>query len=414
MKRIFLLLFIVMGVMTSIQAQFVAREISKKDVNVNNDKIRKAIRKAPVELSASDLVGVYSAYGESAFANSPDEEWTVEITQDASNENILWIRPICLFAGLSASSINAVYAEFDAAEGLLIMPMGQILYGGPDQQYNMVIATVDMAGQPSTSGDLLMNVALKGNKLTISSKILMGVGNVNANEWWYQAFRSFSFSMELETSPVNVFVKDEAEPIPFESDKIFFQTFKDTVFVTDAPLQGSAVDGVYEAFAESALANTPSEEWTMNITIDEKDPNKIWISPILLFSDLPSDMINPVYAIFDAKTNTFSLPLGQTLFGGPSSLYHIILGTNTDSGIVTEGNLTLYYINNGKNSAIICNDIIGCGDVLDANGWWYQALLGFVAVAGPNYAIPVEEVEKITKSDNAQAPQDMFFNEGSY
>lgn len=101
------------------------------------------------------LLGEYSAYGESGFSNSPDEEWTLTINADEEVANKIWIHPFFKpFAGLTAGDINAVEATVDEVASTITMRLGQTLFGGPDESnaYNIVVGTVTPDGSDVATG----------------------------------------------------------------------------------------------------------------------------------------------------------------------------------------------------------------------------------------------------------------------
>lgn len=134
------------------------------------------------------LVGTYAATAASAFQGYPDESWEVTITRDDEAADKIWIHPICMFGGLSASSIYPVYAVVDVARGTIAMPYSQCVYGGEGQSYNMVIAGT--GNTPVLSGAGIANFEMVDGTVTISFNEGIGVGNIAADEWWYQALQA--------------------------------------------------------------------------------------------------------------------------------------------------------------------------------------------------------------------------------
>lgn len=105
------------------------------------------------------IEGVYSATAQSAFQGYPDEEWTVTITRDEAEENKVWIHPICLFGGLSASSVYPVYAFVDTIQQTIAVPLGQMLYY-PD------IVLANLNGE--TTGNLVADYTEEGGAVSIA------------------------------------------------------------------------------------------------------------------------------------------------------------------------------------------------------------------------------------------------------
>ena len=71
------------------------------------------------------------------------------------------------------------------------MPYGQCLYGGEVQEYNMLIA--GLGDQPDLSGINIATLTM-GDEVVIEWQSAFGVGNTNANEWWYQALKEIVFT----------------------------------------------------------------------------------------------------------------------------------------------------------------------------------------------------------------------------
>lgn len=139
----------------------------------------------------SQLLGTYSVYAVSAFNGYPDEQWNVEITADDETEGKIWIHPICIFGGLSVDDIYPVYATVDLAHDIIKMPYGQCLYGGEGQTYNMV--TAGLGDEPILSGANIATFTI-GDEVVIEWQSDFGVGNIAANEWWYQAIKEIVFT----------------------------------------------------------------------------------------------------------------------------------------------------------------------------------------------------------------------------
>lgn len=407
MKYIYTILLFIIGFTTPVQAQFVAKSVIKSKPRIDIATF-KSPAKASSSITAKKLVGTYNAYGISAFQNGEDEEWQVTVTQDSDNPNKLWIHPICLFAGLDASNIKPIYAIFDQATSRLQLPLGQNLFGGATQTYNMVIATYDNEN-PITSGNMYMDVVQSNTGIKITTTGLLGVGNINANEWWYQAFASISFSMKHDK--VYVHVNDGNEPISIESAKVYFPIVDDAAYVADAPAASEEISNTYSALGISGLTGGSDENWEVKITQDPADPNKIWISPVFKFAGLTESEISPVYAIYDEKTDTYSIPLGQTLFGGNNQNFHIVLAGIDESGNpIISGSMNILVAYDGIQRILMFEDFIGCGCIIN-NTWWYQGLY-IMYNAGPNVYIPVEQVEKITKTYSENASTENFVDLG--
>ena len=96
-----------------------------------------------------------------------------------------------MFGGLGASSIYPVYGVVDVVAGTIQVPFSQCVYGGEGQNYNMVIAGV--ANAPQLSGAAVANFTIVDKDVTIAFTQGIGVGNIAADEWWYQALQPPTF-----------------------------------------------------------------------------------------------------------------------------------------------------------------------------------------------------------------------------
>ncbi len=141
------------------------------------------------EVLLDPIAGTYTAHAMSAFQGSPDEEWTITITYDPSDETKVWIHPICEFANLQNDLINPVYGIFDKSTGDLTIPLGQTLYGGENDPYHFVLGSADNEYNPVITGGLPLKVTKLNNNNFIEIPYIIGVGNLQEGDygWWYQA-----------------------------------------------------------------------------------------------------------------------------------------------------------------------------------------------------------------------------------
>ena len=152
---------------------------------------RIAIIIADDENPLSQLLGTYTATAVSASNGyPPNVNWEVTITADDETEDKIWIHPICNF-GLRVQDIYPVYATVNLAEGIIQMPYGQCLYGGDNNEHNMV--TAGLGDEPILSGENIATLTM-GDEVVIEWQSDLGVGNTNANEWWYQAIKEIVFT----------------------------------------------------------------------------------------------------------------------------------------------------------------------------------------------------------------------------
>ena len=292
----------------------------------------------------SYLEGTYSAFAKSAFKDYPDEEWQVNITVDKTDKGKVWIQPVCMFGGLDADNISPIYSTYNAADNTLVMPSGQVVYEDSDNQ--MVIAKTRTGSDINLTDNFVMQIEKNdyGVDISFANDCYLGVGDILNDNWWSQALYYVSYSK------ISSGGDEEGDEVPAE------------------------LEGVYNAFANSALKDRPDEEWQVNITIDEIKKGKVWIQPICMFGGLDAVDISPIYATYNAADNTLNMPLGQVVF--ENSQYKMVIGQTTDgSDKNLTGNIVMQIDNNANGVDIsFANDCyLGVGDILNDN-WWYQAL----------------------------------------
>ena len=142
----------------------------------------------------AEIEGVYDAFANSGFQGNPDEEWQVNITIDKSEKGKVWIHPICMFGGLDAVDINPIYATYNAANNILILPLGQVVY--EDSGYKLVIAQTTDGSEKNLTGNVVMQINNDGHgvDITFANDYILGVGDILNDEWWYQALYNVSYS----------------------------------------------------------------------------------------------------------------------------------------------------------------------------------------------------------------------------
>ena len=148
-----------------------------------------------IDLRPYMMAGEYKAFARSGFEDKPDEEWQVSITVDENDSNVLWISPICLFGNLTEKQINPVYADIDAVNNMILMPLGQVLYEEKDKCKFVTGSSVD-AMKVYTIGVCRMRIYKKEDdiEVTFANSSLFGVGNDLTDEWWYQALCEVVFT----------------------------------------------------------------------------------------------------------------------------------------------------------------------------------------------------------------------------
>lgn len=158
-------------------------------------------------------------------------------------------------------------------------------------------------------------------------------------------------------------------PDRLSSDKLYFTPIGDDYIYGETPGVDALtlIEGVYRATAQSAFSGVPDEEWTVSITRDEVNENKVWIHPICcLLGDMSASSINPVYAFVDTIQQTIAVPLGQEL------VYPDIVLANLK--IVTSGNLVADYTEEGGAVSITFREGYCVPVPEQSAGYCYQAL----------------------------------------
>lgn len=158
-------------------------------------------------------------------------------------------------------------------------------------------------------------------------------------------------------------------PDTLSSDKLYFTPIGDDYIYGETPGVDALtlIEGDYNATAQSAFAGEPDEEWTVSITCDEAEENKVWIHPICLFGGLPASSVSSVYAFADTIQQTITVPLGQEY----SSEYSSVLANLNGA---TSGDLIADYTE--ENGAVSITFREGFGiPVSYEPGYWYQALI---------------------------------------
>ncbi len=155
-------------------------------------------------IDIKDIVGKYQAFAHSAFKGSPDEEWDVYINTDPGIPDRLWIQPICLVGGLDAEHVAPIYATYNKADGVIELPLGQVVYEEKDKYRLILGVSLDGGNTHDTTGSIELYVTKKNDDVVISfnENTLVGVGNEIGNQWWYQAIYSIVFT-QVETNHTN-------------------------------------------------------------------------------------------------------------------------------------------------------------------------------------------------------------------
>ncbi len=376
MKKIFTILALALAILIPAQAQ-----LSPVAQSINTGSERKMVRRTQTnaDITLNDLVGTYEVAAESAFQGYPDEQWQLKLILDTGTENKVWLQPFMQIPGVEHASIQKIYAIFNPDEATLTIPLGQTLYGGEGMTHHIVLATVDDNDEKATpilTGDLVVDVTGTPDDILIEFNMLIGCGNIIANEWWYQAYTYTSFN-KATPDPLVYIVRKDDKVTAIRAEQLFFVPIGDEYYVANTPdLVSDPVAGTYTARATSAFEGQAGEEWTVQMFYDENDKTKVWIQPILMFANLSAAEINPVYGTYDANAGTIVVPLGQTLYGGEGYDYHFVLGSiDNNYNPVIDSNLILNVDITNEGTTIEIPYVIGVGNLDEGEqGWWYQAL----------------------------------------
>lgn len=133
------------------------------------------------------LIGSYTATAESAFQGEPAQVWSATIERDFESEDVIYIQPICEFAGLTGSSITPVAATVDVASNTIHVQLGQELYASSDM--SMVLADIN----GNTSGNILADLYIEGTSVRFVFRTGYGVPVPDQAGYWYQALQAPTF-----------------------------------------------------------------------------------------------------------------------------------------------------------------------------------------------------------------------------
>lgn len=414
MKRIFTIIAIAMGLMMPMQAQQAITKELKAGKNVEH----KMMRKAPAaDITVDDILGTYEASAPSAFQGQPTQEWTVNITADSKDANKVWIHPICLFEDATEADIDPVYATFNASKGTLTMPLGQVLLDA-NGQAKLVIGTSEDGSNIDTTSDITLSISKsdRGVVISFAEQYFFGIGDILAGSkgWWYQAIYNVTFTKAFEIPVVYIYFNGMDTPLEAPASQLFFTEVEGEMHVSNvAEYTEGGIEGTYNAYAESAFEGYPDESWTVNITADATESNKYWISPIFLFGGLPAEEVSPVYAYYDEAKGTLTMPLGQVLYEVVSYNYRFIVGASNDGkNIDTTGDFVMTV---EDNFITFPEDyMIGAGNALEEDGWWYQGLMNITYSMDATFAYPVADIARITREKPAVNAEYTYFLPGAY
>ncbi|MBO7317977.1 MAG: leucine-rich repeat protein, partial [Bacteroidales bacterium] len=355
-----------------------------------------------------------------------------------NDSNKVWLHPLCYFKNLKAEYINPIYAFYNAEKQELTMPLGQVLFKRSGFNI-VNIVSYDGKNITNTGDVVLhVSINNNKKEISIDPSYTFGVGDANKNYEWQESFKGFCLTQEntaqhdIELSTTEFYFDTEvgtplADVItinPQPDAVISYEVFgpKDKNFdYTTSPYQivdgkliatepitatdkfkyiliratdthtGEWIDkdfyiniislhpnllaGQYYAYAKSSFRDFPDEEWQVSITVDENDNNKLWIQPVCMIHNFTAENILPVYATFDAKNSTISMPLGQTLYEDDGE-YKLITASSTSASNINTTGVAIMRVHQNEDIIEITfdyNHTFGVGNAID-DSWWYQAL----------------------------------------
>lgn len=182
-----------------------------------------------------------------------------------------------------------------------------------------------------------------------------------------------AFSMQAQLSPAAVEEFKAVSPkVTVKPAAAVVKKSVTTKAVTAKAITADELAGTYTATGEAALNGREDEEWTVTITKDETDANKVWIQPVVSLAvvGLPDQYVDPVYATINAD-GTLSLPLGQVIYEEEGASFGI--AASADGNPIVTGSMTMTVSADGKTIMCDPNYILGVGELLSMR-FWYQGL----------------------------------------
>lgn len=206
MKKIFTIIAIAMGLMLPMQAQdtYVYKNTGAT-VKVDAEKIYfntiegEQYMTTEAEVTLDAIAGDYMVYSVSGISGA-NESWQTTITRDETDATKVWIQPICLFFGLSGDQINPIYATYDEKAATLSIPMGQCLYEDAEYKFVLGLADANNNYSPVTTGNVTATISATGITKIIEIADMIGVGNINNDEWWYQGVYNTAMVSDFNNS----------------------------------------------------------------------------------------------------------------------------------------------------------------------------------------------------------------------
>ncbi len=194
--------------------------------------------------------------------------------------------------------------------------------------------------------------------------------------------------------------KKDAEPIKTTFDRLYLKETDNNYYITEnAEFEFDTIAGVFRVCAANVFSGV-QDEWTLTVTRDEVDENKIWLQPIITVNGLGADDVKPVYAWVDTVAGNIQLPYGQTIYGGPNEFMNLVIAGYDGEPVLTGAAVCNYVLDGTSVSFTI--PFLGAGDTVN-NAWWYGAFENMtitwtdVLISEPESVIPLTEIDSISK-----------------
>lgn len=194
--------------------------------------------------------------------------------------------------------------------------------------------------------------------------------------------------------------KKDAEPIKTTFDRLYLKETDNNYYITEnAEFEFDTIAGVFRVCAANVFSGI-QDEWTLTVTRDEVDENKIWLQPIITVNGLDADDVKPVYAWVDTVAGNIQLPYGQTIYGGPNEFMNLVIAGHDSEPVLTGAAVCNYVLDGTSVSFTI--PFLGAGDTVN-NAWWYGAYKNMtvtwtdVLISEPESVIPLTEIDSISK-----------------
>ena len=194
--------------------------------------------------------------------------------------------------------------------------------------------------------------------------------------------------------------KKDAEPIKTTFDRLYLKENDNNYYITEsAEFEFDTIGGVFRVCAANVFSGN-QDEWTLTVTRDEVDENKIWLQPIITVNGLDASRVEPVYAWVDTVAGNIQLPYGQTIYGGPNEFMNLVIAGYDGEPVLT-GDAVCNYVLDGT-SVSFTIPFLGAGDTVN-NAWWYGAFENMtvtwtdVLLSESESVIPITEIDSISK-----------------